>query len=212
MHLIIKRETSIERFSTQFTAFPCESYEVFESGSCFSCNAKPSSSAAAAGDVSGPGGGPGGPGGGPGGSGECGQLGYYSDQAPGRGSLYLLTREEEPFCGTICFLSLKVNGDFCRAYFINTAWSKQYYDDLAHVASLLSFLFLARQNGVGKYKVKLRFLFNSSPLYRQPVQDQHNVHQHPRPDPHLREAAAPPRRQGRSERDTPHHKVTISFL
>ena len=31
--------------------------------------------------------------------GECGQLGYYSDKAPGRGSLYLLTREDEPFCG-----------------------------------------------------------------------------------------------------------------
>ena len=31
--------------------------------------------------------------------GECGQLGYYSNLAPGRGSLYLLTRDEEPFCG-----------------------------------------------------------------------------------------------------------------
>ena len=44
----------------------------FETGACFSCNSK---------------------------LGECGQLGYYSDKAPGRGSLYLLTRDEEPFCG-----------------------------------------------------------------------------------------------------------------
>ena len=56
----------------KFTAFPCESYETFETGACFSCSSK---------------------------LGECGQLGYYSDQAPGRGSLYLLTRDEEPFCG-----------------------------------------------------------------------------------------------------------------
>ena len=78
------------------TAFPCESYEKFERGECFSCNAGPSSSStnnllnilnknvgcsqlqpAKA----------------------CGKMGYYSDQAAGRGSLYLLTREEEPFCG-----------------------------------------------------------------------------------------------------------------
>ena len=31
--------------------------------------------------------------------GECGELGYYSNLSPGRGSLYLLTRETEPFCG-----------------------------------------------------------------------------------------------------------------
>ena len=31
--------------------------------------------------------------------GECGELGYRSNESPGRGSLYLLTREEEPFCG-----------------------------------------------------------------------------------------------------------------
>ena len=108
----------------QFTAFPCESYELFESGSCFTCNnnnnvasgngTSPiasangtnkkarsvstgsssssdanSVSAAASeeedGDL--------------GGQQHCGQLGYYSDRAKGRGSLYLLTREEEPFCG-----------------------------------------------------------------------------------------------------------------
>jgi len=30
---------------------------------------------------------------------ECGRLGYYSNLAKGRGSLYLMTREEDPFCG-----------------------------------------------------------------------------------------------------------------
>ena len=56
----------------KFTAFPCESYEKFESGECFSCSSE---------------------------AGDCGQLGYRSNMSPGRGSLYLLTREEEPFCG-----------------------------------------------------------------------------------------------------------------
>ena len=56
----------------KFTAFPCESYEKFESGECFSCSSE---------------------------AGDCGQLGYRSNMAPGRGSLYLLTRDEEPFCG-----------------------------------------------------------------------------------------------------------------
>ena len=77
----------------KFTAFPCESYEKvyiytklvsypqdksplpqFESGQCFSCGEE---------------------------NGECGQLGYRSNLSPGRGSLYLLTREDEPFCGKI---------------------------------------------------------------------------------------------------------------
>ena len=60
----------------QFTAFPCESYEKFESGQCFSCSSE---------------------------AGDCGQLGYRSNLSPGRGSLYLLTREEEPFCGRFTF-------------------------------------------------------------------------------------------------------------
>ena len=56
-----------------FTAFPCKSYDKFESGECFSCSS---------------------------GNGEkCGQLGYYSDKMPGRDSLFLMTREDEPFCG-----------------------------------------------------------------------------------------------------------------
>lgn len=30
---------------------------------------------------------------------RCGNMGYYADRSTGRGQLYLLTREEEPFCG-----------------------------------------------------------------------------------------------------------------
>ena len=30
---------------------------------------------------------------------NCGNMGYYADKAPGRGKLYLMTRDEEPFCG-----------------------------------------------------------------------------------------------------------------
>ena len=69
------------------TAFPCESYEKFERGECFSC----SSGAAAAGAPISIGGIP------P--PKYCGKMGYYSDKASGRGSQYLLTRDGEPFCG-----------------------------------------------------------------------------------------------------------------
>ena len=55
-----------------FTSFPCENYDKFQAGECFDCNKGQ----------------------------ECGRLGYYSNQAKGRGSLYMLTRDEEPFCGT----------------------------------------------------------------------------------------------------------------
>ena len=68
------------------TAFPCESYEKFERGECFSC-----SSGAAAGAPISIGGIP------P--PKYCGKMGYYSDKASGRGSQYLLTRDGEPFCG-----------------------------------------------------------------------------------------------------------------
>lgn len=30
--------------------------------------------------------------------GPCGDMGYYSDESPARGQLYLVTRDEEPFC------------------------------------------------------------------------------------------------------------------
>ncbi|XP_050437348.1 uncharacterized protein LOC126843699 [Adelges cooleyi] len=53
-----------------FPAVPCESYEKFLDGECFPCKDKT----------------------------KCGTMGYYSDKSPGRGKLYLLTRDEEPFC------------------------------------------------------------------------------------------------------------------
>ena len=69
------------------TAFPCESYEKFERGECFSC------SASTGGKKLGPGG--------PLLTKSCGKMGYHSDKATGRGSQYLLTRDGEPFCGNI---------------------------------------------------------------------------------------------------------------
>ncbi|XP_076619136.1 uncharacterized protein LOC143340746 [Colletes latitarsis] len=58
----------------RFPAFPCErGYDGLLRGDCFPCGSK----------------GMGRP---------CGDMGYYSDQSPARGQLYLLTRDEEPFC------------------------------------------------------------------------------------------------------------------
>ncbi|EFA09964.1 uncharacterized protein LOC100142416 [Tribolium castaneum] len=53
-----------------FPAFPCESYEDFLSGKCFPCTDER----------------------------NCGNMGYYADRSKGRGQLYLITRDEEPFC------------------------------------------------------------------------------------------------------------------
>ncbi|KAK9877022.1 hypothetical protein WA026_016048 [Henosepilachna vigintioctopunctata] len=53
-----------------FPAFPCDSYEDFLAGKCFPCT-----------DAR-----------------KCGNMGYYSDRSRGRGQLYLITRDEEPFC------------------------------------------------------------------------------------------------------------------
>ncbi|XP_049846393.1 uncharacterized protein LOC126298898 [Schistocerca gregaria] len=53
-----------------FPAFPCESYEKFLEGECFPCN----------------------------GDRQCGNMGYYADRSHGRGTLFLITRDEEPFC------------------------------------------------------------------------------------------------------------------
>lgn len=53
-----------------FPAFPCENYDSFLEGRCFPCD----------------------------GQRRCGNMGYYADRSLGRGQLYLLTREEEPFC------------------------------------------------------------------------------------------------------------------
>ncbi|XP_022916020.2 uncharacterized protein [Onthophagus taurus] len=53
-----------------FPAFPCDSYDDFLAGHCFPCTEKR----------------------------KCGNMGYYADRLKGRGQLYLLTRDEEPFC------------------------------------------------------------------------------------------------------------------
>ncbi|KAL4708365.1 hypothetical protein ACJJTC_019601 [Scirpophaga incertulas] len=53
-----------------FPAFPCTDYDTFLDGRCFPCD----------------------------GQRRCGNMGYYADRSLGRGQLYLLTREEEPFC------------------------------------------------------------------------------------------------------------------
>ena len=64
---------------------PCESYEKFERGECFSCTGETKLG------LVGP----------PILPKFCGKMGYHSDKAPGRGSQYLMTRDGEPFCGGI---------------------------------------------------------------------------------------------------------------
>ncbi|XP_017883705.1 uncharacterized protein LOC108627135 [Ceratina calcarata] len=57
----------------RFPAFPCENgYDGLIRGECFPC--------------------------GNGMGRSCGDMGYYSDESPARGQLYLVTRDEEPFC------------------------------------------------------------------------------------------------------------------
>ncbi|EFX80967.1 hypothetical protein DAPPUDRAFT_50682 [Daphnia pulex] len=53
-----------------FPAFACESYEKLLEGDCFPCT-----------DAE-----------------RCSNMGFYADKSPGRGIMYLATREEEPFC------------------------------------------------------------------------------------------------------------------
>uniref|UniRef100_A0A1L8DPZ7 Putative pancreatic lipase-like enzyme n=2 Tax=Nyssomyia neivai TaxID=330878 RepID=A0A1L8DPZ7_9DIPT len=62
-----------------FPAFPCGSYDEFLQGKCFPC--KQSSNASGISTDA-----------------RCGNMGYYADRSTGRGQLYLVTREEEPFC------------------------------------------------------------------------------------------------------------------
>ncbi|CAL7952330.1 unnamed protein product [Xylocopa violacea] len=58
----------------RFPAFPCDNgYDGLLRGECFPCGLN--------------------------GAGRpCGDMGYYSDESPARGQLYLVTRDEEPFC------------------------------------------------------------------------------------------------------------------
>ncbi|XP_065350620.1 uncharacterized protein LOC135946339 [Cloeon dipterum] len=62
-----------------FPAFPCESYEQFLEGECFNCGSQR----------------------------QCGNMGYYSDRSPARGPLYLITRDNEPFCAHQFFLRVE---------------------------------------------------------------------------------------------------------
>lgn len=59
-----------------FPSFPCDSYDDFLKGHCFPCDKAQETSSDA----------------------KCGNMGYYADRSTGRGQLYLVTREEEPFC------------------------------------------------------------------------------------------------------------------
>lgn len=61
-----------------FPAFPCDSYDDFLKGHCFPCDKKQQENPETAA--------------------KCGNMGYYADRSTGRGQLYLVTREEEPFC------------------------------------------------------------------------------------------------------------------
>nr|NP_001285397.1 uncharacterized protein Dmel_CG6847, isoform B [Drosophila melanogaster]NP_573259.2 uncharacterized protein Dmel_CG6847, isoform A [Drosophila melanogaster]AAF48784.2 uncharacterized protein Dmel_CG6847, isoform A [Drosophila melanogaster]AGW52193.1 FI22312p1 [Drosophila melanogaster]AHN59867.1 uncharacterized protein Dmel_CG6847, isoform B [Drosophila melanogaster] len=61
-----------------FPAFPCGNYDDFLKGRCFPCAQDDEDLAE--------------------GVPRCGNMGYYADRSTGRGQLYLLTREEEPFC------------------------------------------------------------------------------------------------------------------
>ncbi|XP_059619038.1 uncharacterized protein LOC132263340 isoform X2 [Phlebotomus argentipes] len=62
-----------------FPAFPCGSYDEFLQGKCFPCKQSSNSTGISA-------------------DARCGNMGYYADRSTGRGQLYLVTREEEPFC------------------------------------------------------------------------------------------------------------------
>ncbi|XP_031625249.1 uncharacterized protein LOC116341952 isoform X2 [Contarinia nasturtii] len=57
-----------------FPAFPCDTYDDFLKGNCFPCDDSNYRDS------------------------RCGNMGYYADKSTGRGQLYLVTREEEPFC------------------------------------------------------------------------------------------------------------------
>ncbi|XP_077266184.1 uncharacterized protein LOC143899644 isoform X1 [Temnothorax americanus] len=58
----------------RFPAFPCDhGYEGLLAGDCFPCGTD-------------------------GADRPCGDMGYYSNESPARGQLYLVTRDEEPFC------------------------------------------------------------------------------------------------------------------
>lgn len=55
-----------------FKAFSCSNYEEFLKGNCFDCGDQGQ---------------------------KCSNMGYYSNLSLGRGPMYLMTRDREPFCG-----------------------------------------------------------------------------------------------------------------
>ncbi|XP_037938265.1 uncharacterized protein LOC119671615 [Teleopsis dalmanni] len=61
-----------------FPAYPCANYDDFLKGKCFPCAQDDEELEE--------------------GIPRCGNMGYYADRSTGRGQLYLVTREEEPFC------------------------------------------------------------------------------------------------------------------
>lgn len=63
----------------QFPAFPCASYDDFLAGACFPCANERA----------------------------CGNMGYYADRSSGRGVLFLVTRDEEPFCAHQYFVRVE---------------------------------------------------------------------------------------------------------
>ena len=59
-----------------FRAFTCSSYEEYVKGNCFSCGEDNT---------------------------QCSNMGYFAYGSKGRGNMYLVTRDKEPFCGEFTF-------------------------------------------------------------------------------------------------------------
>ncbi|CAG0880518.1 unnamed protein product [Cyprideis torosa] len=74
-----------------FPAFACENYEAFLEGNCFPCRGTSEGA-------------------------ECGMMGYYADVAPGRGRMYLVTREEDPFCAKQYKVTIEISGHQEKTY------------------------------------------------------------------------------------------------
>ena len=106
------------------TAFPCESYEKFERGECFTCNSAANVPAKI---------GKGGP---PILQKSCGRMGYHSDKSAGRGPQYLLTRDGEPFCGKMTIFSISIS---ILRYFLNIIMKNQLVFFVFQGSSLRSF-------------------------------------------------------------------------
>ena len=94
--------------SCRFHAFACDSYDRFLRGECFAC----------------------------GHSGRrCADMGYFASQARGRGKMYLVTRDAEPFCGEFGF-EWRTWFDLIESQF---GWTKMFEDNNFS----FTFLFLA---------------------------------------------------------------------